>query len=221
MGVPLIPVDELNHFYKNTYLSILDKDVYYPFNILEFRMDNINGIIALGSRVTLDNSGNYLWTPATVPAENIEYFYPELNMVNVGKVAYFITRSPERQYKKGLVMEYIRMLKVPCITETIYYMHNVTLAPEAEIQILHSIYNPKYYAPDEIVRKLEELEIYSGAFSKYYAITCTDKHHHPLIMYKNITVGWIEGGVAFIPKNNEHLYESLSEYMNTEIVNAK
>lgn len=208
----LNPVEELNHYYKDCILHTRDKYQKYPFYVSEFR-DNGEYIYIKG--MSLYDS-NKEWVPANLDASEIEYDFPELGMVNAGHTAVYTTRTPERQYKKGIVPKLLNRSPISPILDNILASRGKTFHPN-DLRTYWSIFNNAYHPIDYIINGIERGELLSQAFSNTLCIAAMPYTKTLCLFYKTTKVGFLKDKIAFIHNKNKHLVEEISQYIRTEV----
>lgn len=219
MGTRLDPVNELNHYYKDTILSITKDGIKYPFYANEFQKGDAHTyLVCNGSIAIKDAKGVFMWAPHVITADELNYEHPEMGYHNMCQCAYYVERSPERQYKKGASDRTLSFHRKAPAIEYVEIYYSISPQKTNDVEKWYSVFNPKYYSIDEIISKLDSCEIYSGALSPKYAIIPLANSDKLSIGYKHTIVGFLEGNIGVLPKNNEHLVESLSEYLKVKVV---
>lgn len=216
MGTLLEPINELNHYYKDTYLSININDIKMPFYVKEFKKGNSETYI-ICEGTTFDKTNIFMWIPATISAELLNYEHPEVGYINAGDCACYVSRAPVRQFKKGVTKGTLNFYRVSTVLKIIENSLQIPPHTQKEAETIYYLFNPRYYSLLEIINKINTLEIYSGAINRVYAVQPTYDEEVLLLMYKNNKIGYIKNEVALLPKNNVHFVESLSEYMKVEV----
>lgn len=218
MGTKLEPVNELNHYYGGTVVSVLRNGIKWPFSTSNFLYGNYNTYIQCTGSISRRTGENFLtWVPGIVNAEDIDYEYPDLGYFNISGCAYYVSRSPERQFKKGIVPAYIKFTRKAKLLDKLEEDYAVNINGIASTEKYYSLFNPKYYTVDELINKINNVEVYSGAFCSKYAIEPAIYNDKLVVLYKHLAVGYVDRNVIVLTAEYEHLVESLSEYYQVEI----
>ena len=134
---------------------------------------------------------------------------PKVGMAFDGEKAFYISRTPDRQWKRGYNNNVIKM-------KTLSYKESreMNLAPREHIspEILNFVYNPKYIKMEDGLKSMADGKFFSFPIARKYAITLSDECKFPVVIYKEWKVGWVEEGVIQLTKSTNHLYEELSQY---------
>lgn len=134
---------------------------------------------------------------------------PRVGMVFAEKRTVYLTRIPDRQWKRGYNGNIIR-LEYLCSSEVREMGYR--LLNRMETKIVKFVYNPEYIDFNVGMDKLLNNKLFNFPISMKYAVGITSKYKYPIVFYKSWQVGWVDGGVVFLPKETHHLFEELSQY---------
>lgn len=134
---------------------------------------------------------------------------PQVGMVSDGEKVYYISRSPQRQWKRGYTPN---VLHLELLSK--YEAREMSLAPKPlfDKAIVSFAYNPEYTSLSDGLESMKRGKMFSFPLSRKFAVGQKANSLHPVVYYKSWIIGWVEDDTIILPKNTSHLYEELSQY---------
>lgn len=199
----LLVTSELNNRYDRTYV-LCNGEIVEP---QEFRDDGKDTLIALvrplgaaGTKtICLDNEGLTLRPP-------------QLGLVNVDDAVVYVQRYAERQYRRGLNMRVLNSICPVDAEMRALGMRSVTIADK---KLVKALFFPKHVSADLALASVSKGRKLAVAFNRKYGFGVQRGHKDPFLIYKSVAVAPVRDGVVRLPRATHHLYEEVSQYVQT------
>lgn len=209
--------EELDFRYRDNVVGVADnKDKYVsPYHIDRVRLvdrDRGKGMeCEFSGSLTPQKSKTRAYKIYVQTYREVNFVIPSLGMVNGAMSCLWMSRTPTRQYQKGLTGSVISTHLVS-LNELRYLGKNQSTW--SSVVMLRKIFNKEYESVQNAIESVRRFKMLSAAFSDKYCVINKIGYKSPLIGYKNVIIGFIDKhSRVHIRPGGHHLYEELSEYI--------
>lgn len=173
--------EDFSRYFSGSYIARRENGLLVPFYVrAQFPVDNgrdaqVELYEWIGGRKL-----NSLVRFSTI-LEQYKITCPRLGTISTSDSVVYITLVPSRQYKKGLAEERVKI-------------HRFMETPKLPMfhDLVTYIFNPVYFPPEVLLKKLEDGERIGGALSPNLGIFVSNNARYPMLVYKNNVVGEIK-----------------------------
>jgi len=145
-----------------------------------------------------------------VSIKSLDLSFPELGMFNVENYCLHITRSANRQWKRGISQKVVKIGSVSAAE--LRYLGKAS-TPLSNRKVLQPIFTPEYPSPEKVLNDIVKFKRLSRAFNSRWYIANALYRPNPVVGFKGSEVGWVDGNIVLLPESTHHLFEELSEYL--------
>jgi len=201
-------IEDINRTYSGTYLGLRREGGIAPLYVEEGVHIGSDDAPGVRGSIVIDDETVSKRVKLTSP--NLVLDYPNLGMIQHNKTAVWCVRKARRQWHRGLKNETLTRKHI----DRRYKSHYGSETPPLQHTMVHSIYNPEFYAYDEALRMLGD-ERTSVAIDRDFALTNLNGYVNPVLIYRGTDIADIDEGV--IKLNTPYLENHIRRTFNASI----
>lgn len=147
--------------------------------------DRANVKLIPATKSFLEPGQNYIEDDWRNVVENYILYPKQVGMTNVGPTVMYVTRVPQRQYRKGFNLGSCNIF-CPAFKE----LEKVKQYPSEQV-IVESCFNAFRSTLTQALKEITSGQAVGRALSRYFGVHCLPQYKEIIFLYKNINIGTV------------------------------